>query len=162
MSAQAEKSDEVRSLKRALIDHMVTTMVAGMMSGFLFMVWHLYSTLEKRVTEQDKESAAAISVLKESAISYKVRIDLLEREMARKPEVQVAQTPQPAPVAAARVETPFWTPAPPRTNNPPAFQQQMQQQQSAPPMIRQSLAEVEAAREELRKKISDVKPSFKP
>lgn len=176
MSTPTDKSDEVRNLKRALIDHMVTTMVAGMMSGFLFLVWNLYSTLEKRMTEQEKETTAALLVLKESAINYKVRLDMLEREPRKEQQVVVAQpapaVSAPAPVAtsvppATRVEPSFWTPAPPRTNRPPDFQQQVQQQQSFPPSthMRQavtSLAEVEAARDELRKKISEAKPGAKP
>jgi len=162
MSNTTEKSDEVRSLKRALIDHMVTTMVAGMMSGFLFLIWHLYSTLEKRVSETERENAAALLVLKESAISYKVRLDMLDREMARRQETPAAVAAAPAP--APKPEPSFWTAPPARTNNPPSFQQQGQQQQSyAPPMLRQSpVADVEAARDELRKKISDLKPGSKP
>ena len=167
MSAQTDKPDDVRSLKRSVIDHMVTTMVAGIMSGFLFLVWNLYSTLEKRMTEQEKETSAALLVLKEAAISYKVRLDMLERE-PRKEQVSVPP-PAPAPVAtsaapAVRPEPSFWTPAPPRTNR-QEFQQQVQQQQSfpAPMLMRQSpLADVEAARDELRKKISDAKPGAKP
>lgn len=195
MSEASEKLNEAGKLKRAIIDHMVITMVAGVVSCFFFLVWHLYSTLERRVTEHDRESSAAIMVLKEAVINYKVRLDMLEREGPRKPETAAVAPPAPNPIASAeqvklwedaariqsaerhigvpRIGVPIlsgvspkpeehWSAAP-RTG-PPQQQQQQQQQTAPPPMIRQirPLEEFEMAREELRKKINEAKPSSKP
>lgn len=178
MSREAEHDDNPSKLKRAIIDHMVITMVASVVSCFFFLVWHLYSRLESRVAALEKETSAALLVLKESSIEHKVRLDMLERDFARRSEpAPVVATAAPAStpvVTAVRPEVPlkadvgFWAPPVPRTNY--SVQQQSQQQQafpmSAPPELIQQrskpLADIQAAREELQKKIRENFPSSKP
>lgn len=173
MSKDAEHDDNPSKLKRAIIDHMVITMVASVVSCFFFLVWHLYSRLELRVSNLEKETSAALLVLKESSIEHKVRLDMLERDFSRRQEAPtpiaaasqgmapvLAAVPAPVPVR----EPNFWTPAPPRTNQ---VQQQSQQQQSfprsSPPETIQQLTkplyDIQAAREELQKKIKESTPA---
>lgn len=148
MSAPAES--EVSKLKRSVIDHMVVTMVAGVMSGFLFLVWNLYANLERRVSEHDRESAASLMVLKEAVISYKVRLDVLEKNAERMAEA-------PKPVATVSTNQPFWTPAPVRAPQ----QQQQPQQQMSTPMVQElkSIERMEAARSDFQKKILESRPA---
>lgn len=135
MSKEAESDDSPSKLKRAIIDHMVITLVAGVVSAFFFLVWHLYSNLEKRVSEQERDSAAAILVLKEAVISYRVRLDMLEREPVRRAEVVAVPHATAPPVST-------WTPPP------------------QPPMVQQlkSIEALSTAREELQKQIQVQRP----